>query len=125
MEKLANVLKAVITCHDENCKCSECPYNDSCALENEGSRMLADARELYTELLSGSLARRIVEEAQSDGMSDDVFESAYRNEPAKHLTCEDVEDCINLLDEIRSILVSGKVEDEPENQVSFTNDMMW
>lgn len=125
MEKLANLLKAVITCHDENCKCSECPYNDSCALENEGSRMMSDARELYTELLSGSLARRIVEEAQSEVTSSDDPEPACPNEPAKHLTCEDVEDCINLLDEIRSILVSGKVEDEPENQVSFTNDMIW
>lgn len=124
MEKLANLLKALITCH-ENVDCFECPCNDYCKYDMEVSPMFKDARELYTELLSGSLARRIVEEAQSEVTSSDDPEPACPNEPAKHLTCEDVEDCINLLDEIRSILVSGKVEDEPENQVSFTNDMMW
>ena len=125
MEKLAKVLKSFICCFDNNSKCVDCPYVSRCSPYDECEQLLFDAQDVYTELLSGSLARRIVEEAQSDGTSDDVFESAYRNEPANHLTCEDVEDCINLLDEIRSILVSGKVEDEPENQVSFTNDMIW
>ena len=121
MEKLAKVLKAVVICHDLNRKCSECPYHrDDCVVFS--SRLLQDAAELYTELLSGSLARRIVEEAQTDGTSAD--------KPVKHLTYEDVDDCIFLLDEIRSILVSGQYhgddsDDEPEDQVSFTNDRRW
>ena len=120
MEKLAKVLNGFICCFDENKKCVDCPYRTRCSPQDECEQLLFDAQDVYTELLSGSLARRIVEAAQTDGTSAD--------KPAKHLTCNDVEDCIYLLDELRSILVSGlcpgdESDDEPEDQVSFTNDM--
>ena len=130
MEKLAKVLKAVMICYDENMKCSDCPYNNDCGEDIDANRMLMDVRELYTQVLSGSLARRIVEEAQTDGTSADDPEPYSPDEPAKHLTCEDVEDCINLLDEIRSILVSGQYhgddsDDEPEDPSYFSSGMNW
>ena len=129
MEKLAKVLKAVMICHDENMKCSDCLYNNDCGAENEGTRMLMDVRELYTQVLSGSLARLIVEEAQTDGTSADEPEPYSPDEPAKHLTCADVEDCINLIDQARRILVEGQWheedDDEPEDPSYFSSGMNW
>ena len=125
MEKLKKVLDGFIHCFDHSLKCEDCPYHSDCDTENECEVLLEDARELLTELISGSLARRIVEEAQTCPGEDP--EPAHRDEPAKHLTCEDVEDCINLIDEIRSILVSGRTseDEEPEDPRYFSSGMSW
>ena len=128
MEKLAKVLNGFICCFDENQKCVDCPYRTRCSPQDECEQLLFDAQDVYTELISGSLARRIVEEAQTDGTSAVDPEPYSPDEPAKHLSCEDVEDCINLLDEIRSILVSGyhgDDSDEPEDPSYFSSGMNW
>ena len=67
MIKLAKVLSGVMCCLDECSGCRDCPYSSygERAQDHEHEcEILSDVRELYTELLSGSLARRIVEEAQ-------------------------------------------------------------
>lgn len=73
MEKLAKVLKAVLICHDENSKCSECPYDGDCAVENGSSRMLQDAADLYMDMLTGNLACKIVQESHMPTLSGRVM----------------------------------------------------
>ena len=65
MVKLAKVLSGVMCCLDECSGCRECPYSSYGERgQDHECELLSDVREVYTELLSGSLARRIVEEAQ-------------------------------------------------------------
>ncbi len=125
MEKLKKVLDGFIHCFDHSLKCEDCPYHRQCEADNECEVMLEDARELLTELMNGTLQMRLVYGIQ-EGPDNDP-EPAHRDEPAKHLTCEDVEDCINLIDEIRSILVSGRTseDEEPEDPRYFSSGMSW
>lgn len=115
MEKLKKVLDGFIHCFDHSLKFEDCPYHRQCEADNECEVLLEDARELLTELMNGTLQMRLVYGIQ-EGPDNDP-EPAHRDETAKHLTCEDVEDCINLIDEIRSILVSGRnsEDEEPED----------
>lgn len=65
MLKLAKVLSGVMCCLDECSGCRDCPYSSYGEQDHDHEcEILSDVRELYTELLSGSLARCIVEEAQ-------------------------------------------------------------